>query len=171
MNRNYKEITDIIKEKFNVNTVYSYSQIKLFNEDPYEYLLKYIDKVEPDKDIKSPYGLIGGLVHDLLEKFYKNEISRSDCKKLFLEGFSSIMNDPGSGVFSEDIGQNHNISTNIIRDIGDYFTRVNKLNGKVLCEEPMYCYLSGNNINCAFVGYIDFLNFNKGKINIIDYKN
>ena len=34
----------------------------------------------------------------------------------------------------------------------------------------MYCYLSGNNINCAFVGYIDFLNFNKGKINIIDYK-
>ena len=170
MDRNYNELVDIIKNKYKVDKVYSYSQIKLFNDDPYEYMLKYINKVDPDKETKSPYGLIGGLVHDILEKFHKNEIKRSDCKSIFNDNFTKIMNDEKSGVFSEDPGQNRSISTNLIIDIGDYFSRVDKLSGKILCEEPIYCLLENQNGRHAFLGYIDFLNFNNGKIKIIDYK-
>lgn len=171
MRENYKEWTDSLKEKYGVDKIYSYSQLKLFDSDPYEYYLKYIKKVEPDILEDSPYGLIGGMVHDLLEQFYKNEIKRSECKELFINQFSSIISDPKTGRFSKEEDLNRNISDNFQRDIIDYFSRVQKLEGKVLCEDPVSCLLSNEFQKSAFLGYIDFLNFRKdGKIQIIDYK-
>lgn len=171
MRENYVEWVDSLKEKYKVDKVYSYSQLKLFNDDPYEYYLKYVAKVEPDKIEDSPYGLIGGMVHDLLEKFYKNEIKRSDCKGLFINQFLSIISDEKTGRFSPEEDLNRNISDNFQRDIIDYFNRVEKLEGKVLCEDPVSCLLDDGNHKSAFLGYIDFLNFRKdGKIQIIDYK-
>ena len=43
MKRNYNEITEELKSKYNLNKVYSYSQVKLYEEDPYEYFLKYLN--------------------------------------------------------------------------------------------------------------------------------
>lgn len=170
MKANYNEVVDKLKEIYGVDKVYSYSQVKLYTDDLYEYYLKYVAKVKPDKTTSSPYGVIGGMVHDILEKFYKNEIKRSDCKTLFIEQFNHLMNLPTTGVFSQDHAQNRTISDNFIRDISDYFDRVEKLEGKVFCEEPIGCLLENDNTKAVFMGYIDFLNFNKDKVYIIDYK-
>lgn len=170
MKRKYNEISEELKKKYNLNKVYSYSQVKLYEEDPYEYYLKYIAKVKPDKETSSAYGVIGGMVHDILEKFYRNEIKKQECKVLFQSEFAKLMNDPSTGVFSQDPSQNRAIATNFIKDISDYFDRVVKLEGKIFCEEEMSCYFENHLSKSVFMGYIDFLNLKDGKAYIIDYK-
>lgn len=170
MKRNYNDIAEELKNKYNINKVYSYSQVKLYEEDPYEYYLKYVAKIKPDKETSSAYGIIGGMVHDILERFYKNELGRENCKVLFQSEFSRLMNDPKTGVFSQDPSQNRSISTNLITDISDYFDRVVKLEGKIFCEEEMSCYFENHLSRSVFMGYIDFLNIKNGKAYIIDYK-
>lgn len=170
MKRNYNDIAEELKNKYNINKVYSYSQVKLYEEDPYEYYLKYVAKIKPDKETSSAYGIIGGMVHDILERFYKNELGRENCKVLFQSEFSRLMNDPKTGVFSQDPSQNRAISTNLITDISDYFDRVVKLEGKIFCEEEMSCYFENHLSRSVFMGYIDFLNIKNGKAYIIDYK-
>lgn len=171
MRENYKEWTDSLKKKYNVSTIYSYSQIETFINDKYEYFLKYVAKVEPDIFVQSPYGLLGGLVHDILEKFYKNELKRTDCKNEFSSNFSAIMQDKNTGVFSNNENDNQKMADNFQRNLLDYFTRVDKLEGKVLCEEPISCILENDTAKAVFCGYIDVLNFSKdGRVNIIDYK-
>ena len=165
------EFKEKVKEKYGVDTVYSYSQIKLFDEDPYEYYLKYVIKQEPDIDIDNIYGVVGGCVHDILENFYTNELKRSDCQKEFETKFKQIVLDDKVSKFSEDEQANLNIATKFQLDIVNYFKRVEKLEGKVLCELPIDVLLEDDKTKAAFIGYIDFLNFGKdGYTNIIDYK-
>jgi hypothetical protein len=63
-----------IKKKYGVDDIYSYSKLSTYIRDPYEYFLKYVLKKKPDLD-SNAYGWMGGKVHDILERFYNNEIT------------------------------------------------------------------------------------------------
>ena len=169
--RDNGDFKEQVKSKYGVDNVYSYSQIKTFEDDPYEYYLKYVIKQEPDIDVDNIYGVLGGCVHDILESFYTNELSRADCQNQFETKFKQIMIDPKVSKFADDEQYNINIATKYQLDIVNYFKRVTKMEGKVFCELPIDVLLEDDKSKAVFIGYIDFLNFDKdGNANIIDYK-
>ena len=68
-----KDRLNQIKKKYNVDTLWSWSRINSFHSDPYSYYLNYVlHKPQTIKD--SIYGFEGGECHDIIERFYNNEI-------------------------------------------------------------------------------------------------
>ena len=61
-------------KKEGVNKLWSWSKINCFHTSPYEYYLKYIKKAKEDR-ADSIYVTTGGLAHNILEKFYTDEIT------------------------------------------------------------------------------------------------
>ena len=77
MARKSKEELDKIKQELNVSELYSWSRYNTWKRDRYEYFLRYIKRIQPDRDT-SAYGLFGNLLHDLIEQFYLGEIKKED---------------------------------------------------------------------------------------------
>jgi len=72
-----------VKEKYHVEELWSYSRLDTFHTSPYLFFLKYVKHEQPKKDIVSPYGIIGGAVHSVLEKYYNGEIKYGDMLEEF----------------------------------------------------------------------------------------
>ena len=62
-----------VMKKYNTDKLWSFSRMNLFKTSPYSYYLKYIVQAKEDND-NSIYGVMGGCVHTILEKFYSDEI-------------------------------------------------------------------------------------------------
>ena len=52
-------------------TLYSHSRLTTFENCPYKYKLKYIDRVETE-DFETVEAFLGSRVHDALEKLYRD---------------------------------------------------------------------------------------------------
>ena len=66
--------------------IWSWSKINCFHTSPYEYYLKYIKRAKEDR-ANSIYVTTGGLAHNILEKFYTNEISYEKMLDEFEDGW------------------------------------------------------------------------------------
>ena len=77
MARKTKEELEKIKKKYNTDTLWSWSKYNCYKNSPYEYFLKYIEKI-PEDNQPSIYLVQGGGVHDILEQFYENKIEYKD---------------------------------------------------------------------------------------------
>ena len=55
-------------------TIYSHSRLTTFENCPYKYNLKYIDRVEIE-DFETVETFLGSLVHEVLEKLYKDPLN------------------------------------------------------------------------------------------------
>lgn len=71
--RKSRDYLEKLKKKYGVDELYSWSKYHTYKTDPYGYLLKYILKKKESKT--SIYAVSGGNVHDILERFYANEIT------------------------------------------------------------------------------------------------
>ena len=65
--------------------VWSYSNIETFNDCRYRWFLKYISRYKSADKFYASYGLF---MHNLLEKYYRGEMSKDDMLKTFLRDFS-----------------------------------------------------------------------------------
>ena len=83
MRKEFKEIK-AIANKLDCNEIYSWSKYNQYKSDTYTYFLKYILKIPEDRH-DSIYGVFGNASHDILERYYKNEISYSDMLEIFEE--------------------------------------------------------------------------------------
>jgi RecB family exonuclease len=83
MRKTYEELNSI-KDKYGVDTLWSWSRYHKYKTSQYEYFLSYVanPKVKPDRD-DSIYGASGGFAHDILEKFYKEEITYDELDTEF----------------------------------------------------------------------------------------
>ena len=75
--RKTPEELERIKKQYGVDTLWSFSKLNKYVTSPYEYYLKYILKVKEDRQ-DGIYAVSGGMVHSIIEKFYKKEISYED---------------------------------------------------------------------------------------------
>ena len=80
-----KKIKDYIKE--NSDSVYSFSRMN-FNCE-YEYYRAYVMNPS-DRGKNNIYGIMGGLCHDINEKYYHSEISKEEAFKTFIDKFNNI---------------------------------------------------------------------------------
>ena len=78
-----KEYLNKLKKKYNVDELWSWSKYHSYKIDKYGWMLKYIRHEKETKT--SIYSVEGGIVHDIIEKFYNKEIQYKDMINLYNE--------------------------------------------------------------------------------------
>jgi len=74
--KTYEELNDI-KQKYGVDTLWSWSRYHCYKQDHWEYYLKYVAHEKEDRN-NSIYAVSGGNVHDILEEYYTDKIQYED---------------------------------------------------------------------------------------------
>lgn len=66
---------------------WSYSRLEIFDDCPYRWYLQYIHQPRLKKESKF-YAAYGSFMHELLEAFYSNEITKDEALTMFLTQFT-----------------------------------------------------------------------------------
>jgi len=80
-----EELSQLCKQ-LNINTLWSWSRVHSYMNSKYEYFLKYVRHIEEDNN-NCAYAPLGGLAHELLEKFYGQEIRYENMPEEFDTGW------------------------------------------------------------------------------------
>lgn len=148
--RKSKEYLNKLKEKYKVDILWSWSRYNSYKTDPYGYLLKYILHVPETKT--SIYSVSGGVVHDILEKFYKKEIAYDDMLKEYEDRlFEMNMAELKYDRANED--KNKSISDKYENNIRLFFQNYIPIDGKTITEQ----FITVRVGIYVFQGYIDFI--------------
>lgn len=155
---------EALKNKYNVDTLFSWSKFSLYEKDPYSYLLKYINKVQMDRP-DNAYSFLGGVSHDLIEKYYNNEITKEEMIEIFNDNIE-LQNLSNNLKFSTNAEQNTTIQLNYVSCMRHYFNNCQKETGAKL-EQLIWAKLGDH----LFHGYIDMLRVdNDNNIIVTDFK-
>jgi len=146
LNHNEEEI----QEKY--DEVWSYSRINTYNQCPMSYKIQYIDNYKGKPNV---YSYLGGLIHDIMEKWYNNIIDKKEAITMFEKAYNSHF---GLYFFMSD-----KVRNNWYKSMHNFFINHEKMKEEgqqeVLC---MYKTPNGN----IFRGFIDRITNNA----IIDWK-
>lgn len=161
---------EVLKKEYNVDKIFSWSEIELFSQDLYSYFLKKIKNVKSDKTDNSPYLELGGLCHDLLEQYYKDEIKYQDLAIKFKNRWDELEL-MGLKFNENDEVMNAKIAIRYNNNIINYFKNFIPLSGKNQLELPLHANINGN----IFLGYADCVNKktdqnNNSMFHLIDFK-
>lgn len=134
---------------------WSYSRIKSFFDCPYRWFLKYIHKSNETPQFYSSFGLF---MHELIEKYYKKEYTRSEMRQNFLLNFQNEVKGerPNSNIVAKYI----NSALIYIDSFEDFPCKT------VSVEEKVEFEING----LPFVGVIDYVGQKNGELCIIDNK-
>lgn len=164
MVRKTSEELNVIKKKYNVSEIYSWSKYNTYKNDYFEYFLKYIAKIKEDRK-DGIYSISGGCCHSILEKFYSKEIKFEDMMpayedELFNFNISELKYDRTNDEKNEKIAKKYEDC------IRHFFLNHNVINKKVEIERFILIQIG----KFLFQGYIDFI-FKEGKdVVITDWK-
>lgn len=151
-----------LKEEHGVSRLYSWSRINLYNSDPYSYLLRYIRHVDADKGDNS-YSFFGSRVHDMLERFYKDELDNTSM----LEKFDSdiLVQEMANIRFNTNDAMNENIKENYITCIKHFLKEYEKDDNAILEQ-----FIHGKIGNGVIIGYIDKMHKVGNTLYVDDFK-
>jgi len=152
--------------------VYSHSKLSCYEQCPYKFKLRYIDKVETEIR-ESIEAFLGKRVHETLEKLYRDLMFQ---KENSLEDLLGFLHDEWNSNWSDDIVivNGEYSSENYLRMaekyISDYYKRYYPFNqGRTIALEERVIIDLGNGYRLQ--GYIDRLTETKdGYYEIHDYK-
>ena len=155
-----------VMKKYNTDKLWSFSRMNLFKTSPYSYYLKYIVQAKEDND-NSIYGVMGGCVHTILEKFYSDEIKYEDMLDEFENAWMTNVDILDLKFDRIDEEKNNKIKDKYYRDLKHFFKYHKVLEDKPKLEK----FIITNIGDFYFQGYIDVINKDKnGVYNIIDWK-
>lgn len=151
--------------KENVTRTWSWSRLGCFHNSRYEYYLKYIKKETEDRT-DSIYVVTGSLSHDILEKFYENEIKYSDMINYFYDGWVTSY-ELGSLKFDRtDESKNKKLADKYYNNMIHFFK-----NHDVLSNPAMEKFVKIKIEDNLLIGYIDaIVKEDDGSLNVIDFK-
>jgi len=155
-------------------TVYSHSRLSCFEQCPYKFKLKYLDKVETEVE-QSVEAFLGSRVHETLEKLYRDfefhkEISLDDLISFLRSEWESHWSDD-IVIVKEEYGKNNYLSM-AEQYITDYYLRYEPFDqGKTISiEDRIVIDLDGSG-EYKLQGFIDRLvEVDDGFYEIHDYK-
>ena len=160
------EELDRVKKKYNVSMLWSWSRVHCFQTSPWEYMLKYIQHIKEDRR-DCIYAPMGGLAHDIIEKFYSGKIKYEDMLNEFEDGW--VVNYEVSNLKFDRNDEEHDkkIATKYYFDLKHFFKTHSVLTHKPALEKFVTAKI-GNNV---LQGYIDCcFKDDDGCFNIIDWK-
>ena len=155
-----------VKRKYNTKELYSWSRLETFRTSKYEYFLSYVLHKKPDRE-DSIYGALGGQAHDILEKFYSNEISYDDMIELFQDSWITCYDLAKLCFVRNDEVKNKSIADKYKINLEHFFTHHKKIQYNMALEK----FLTAKIGDYVLQGYCDALyRNNEGKYVIIDWK-
>lgn len=161
-----EEQLQALMKKNNCSRLWSWSKINCFHNSTYEYYLKYIKKI-PEDNANSIYVTTGSISHDILEKYYNNEIKYEDMISDFDDGWTTAFTISDLKFDRNNEEHNKQIADKYYDNLVLFFKNHQTIKHKVLTEKFMSIKFGDN----LFQGYIDCVYKDKdGCINIIDYK-
>lgn len=142
-----------IKDKYEVDTLYSWSRYHKYKTSPYEYFLSYVvyPKVKPDRD-DSIYGASGGFAHDILEKLYRNEIKYEDLASEF-DDVATTLEVADLKFDRSNEEKNSQIKNKYMANLKHFFKNHNQIKTKVDLERFIVIKVG----KYIFQGYIDLV--------------
>lgn len=149
MRKTFEEL-DALCKKFNTDRLWSWSRVNCVHNSLYEYFLKYIKNVKPDRD-NSIYTVTGGICHDIIEKFYNGEISYEQMIDDFNDGWITAYEIGELKFDRSDSDKNKKIADKYYKDLAHFFTNHKKLPYKVQLEQFVTVKIG----NEYYQGYID----------------
>lgn len=169
MARKTKEELNALCKKFNVPVLDSWSKYHCYKQDKYEFFLKYVLHKPEDRN-NGIYAESGGQVHDILEKFYTNQIKYKDMIDLYEDALLT-MNLAELKYNRSDSEKNERIANKYENCIRHFFTHHNVVTNPHVVEKFITIQICDD---VVLQGYIDFLYTSKEdgepKISIIDFK-
>ena len=169
MARKTKEELNALCKKFNVPVLDSWSKYHCYKQDKYEFFLKYVLHKPEDRN-NGIYAESGGQVHDILEKFYTNQIKYKDMIDLYEDALLT-MNLAELKYNRSDSEKNERIANKYENCIRHFFTHHNVVTNPHVVEKFITIQICDD---VVLQGYIDFLYTSKEdgepKIYIIDFK-
>lgn len=165
MRKTNEELNKILKQE-GCSRWWSWSKINCFHTSPYEYYLKYIKKAKEDR-ANSIYVTTGGLAHNILEKFYTNEITYDDMLGQFEDGWTVAVDIADLKFDRTDEEKNGKIKDKYYENLIHFFNNHTILKNKPIIEQFVKIKVDGN----LFQGYIDCAFKDEDEcINIVDFK-
>jgi len=141
-----------IKQKYNVDRLWSWSRMNTYLTSKFEYLLKYILKSKEDR-CDSSYVTLGTICHDTLDKFYEGKIKYEDMIDDYNDGFTTAITIADLKFNRSDEEKNKSIGEKYNNNLIHFFENHTVYRHKLLIEKPIVFVVGGN----VFVGYIDAL--------------
>ena len=161
--KSYKELEQI-KKKYNCSTLWSYSRYNTYKNCPFEYMLKYIKKVKPDRD-DGIYGILGGIAYEIIEMYMNKEIKYEDMLSRYEESWIKLQL-AGYKFDRSDENKNTAIANKYEECMKHFFKHHIPIEGKTKLEEFVIISVKP----FTFIGYIDIL-FKEGDNYIVgDFK-
>lgn len=166
MARLTSEQLQALMKKEKVDRIWSWSKINCFHTSPYEYYLKYIKKEKEDR-ANSIYVTTGGLAHDILEKYYTNQIEYDEMLDQFEDGWVVAVDIADLKFDRTDEEKNAKIKDKYHDNLVHFFSNHTVLKNKPAIEQFIKVKIDNN----LFQGYIDCtFKDDEGYITIQDYK-
>lgn len=166
MARLTSEQLQALMKKEGVDRIWSWSKINCFHTSPYEYYLKYILKAKEDR-ANSIYTTTGGLAHDILEKFYTEQIPYENMLEQFEDGWTVAVDIADLKFDRTDEEKNVKIRDKYYENLIHFFNNHTILESKPIIEQFVKVKIDGN----LFQGYIDCaFKDDDGNIHIVDFK-
>ena len=160
-----EQLQDLMKKE-GVDRIWSWSKINCFHTSPYEYYLKYIKKVKEDR-ANSIYVTTGGLAHNILEKYYTDQIAYEDMLEQFEDGWMVAVDIADLKFDRTDEEKNVKIKDKYYENLIHFFNNHTVLKKKPIIEQFVKIKVDGN----LFQGYIDCcFKDDDDCINIVDFK-
>jgi len=156
-----------IKEKYGVDTLWSWSRLEKARNYLYEFYLTYIAKKREDRT-DCVYGVMGGLCHEILEKLYNNELPYEDMESYFETNWTALIDVADLKFDRNDSEKNRSIAAKYKENLAHFFKNHNKISEKIATERFVVTKFADD---IVFQGYIDAIRVNKnGSYDILDFK-
>lgn len=165
MRLTYEEL-EKVRQKYGVDTLYSWSRLETFRTSKYEYFLSYVLHKKPDRD-DSIYGALGGQAHDILERFYSGEVDYNSMIELFQDAWLTCYDLAKLRFVRSDESKDKSIADKYKTNLEHFFTHHKKIPYNIALEKFLVVKIG----DYALQGYCDALyRNNEGKYVIVDWK-
>lgn len=156
-----------ICQKYNVESLWSFSRYDSWFNNKYEWFLKYVVKETP-KGESSPYGALGTVAHDIIDKWYSNEIKEEDMADEFENEFVCNIDMLDLKFNRSDEEANKKLKVKYLENLMHFFKHAQKLPYNLVTEKPIIIKVTDG---IVFHGYIDGIYKDENDIyNILDFK-
>lgn len=150
---------DFMRDENNNLDYYSYSRLNI--KCPYEF---YLSKIKGIKSEDNIYTAMGSLVHDILEKFYNNEMDREQMIEEFQLHFILLLK---TYIFKADMDKNQKMSENYYESILSFLKEHKKIVGKTIIEMLLFINIKNKHL---LIGYVDLISRMDKNLVITDWK-
>ncbi len=156
---------DIIKDKFGVKDIYSYSRVNSHSQCSWQYFLKYVKRIRVRKS--NCWGYWGNISHDIIQDFY--ERGRNNYE-LMASQFSEKAIEYSLSEDKEIEFPDEKQRDSYLANMEHYFDNVKPIEYDIVSEKPVITVLEGKN-RYVFQGYIDAEYVDdEGNLYILDFK-